>query len=102
MRHDDASSAVGYGIGEDLARVNQTGGQRADGDDAFGNQSIGAVEREADEVLLPFVTNVALLLDGFFGTVDNWALANFKLSSPQLKPGHNICCFCRAKTFDTE
>lgn len=102
MRHDNARGAVGNGIGENLPRVNQAGGQRADGDDAFGNQSIGAVEREADEVFLLFVTNVAQLLDGFFGTVDNWALANFKLSAPQLKPGHNICCFCRAKTFDTE
>ena len=66
MRHDNARGAVGNGIGEDLARMNQTSSERADGDNTFGDQSIGAVEREADEVFLPFVTNVAQLFDGFF------------------------------------
>ena len=52
MRHDNARGAVGYGLCEDLPRVNQAGGQRADSDDSFGNQSIGAVEREANKVFL--------------------------------------------------
>ena len=102
MRHDNASGAIAYGFGKDFARMNQTSSERADGDDALGDESIGAVEREANEVFLLFVTNVAQLLDGFFGTVDDWALGNFKLSASELKPGHNICCFCWAKTFDTE
>lgn len=102
MRHDNASGTVGDGFGEDFTRVNQTGGECADGYDPLGNQAVGSIKRQADEVFLLFVTNVAQLFDGFFGTVDDWPLANFKLSAPELKPGHNICCFCWAKTFDTE
>lgn len=45
MRHDDASCAVGDGVGEDLPRVHQAGGQGADGDDAFGDEAVGAVKR---------------------------------------------------------
>ena len=67
MRHDYRGGPVGYGFGKDFARMNQTSSERADGDDALGNQSIGAVEREANEVFLLFVTNVAQLLDGFSG-----------------------------------
>ena len=102
MRHDNARRTVRNGIGEHFARMNQASSERADGDDALGDESIGAVEREADEVFLLFVTNVAQLLGGFFGTIDDWALANFKLSAPELKASHNICCFGWAKTFDTE
>lgn len=102
MRHDNARGAVGNGFCEDFARVDETGGQGADGYDSFGYETIGTVECEANEVFLLFVTNVAQLLDGFFGTVDNWALANFKLSAPELKASHNLRGFGRAKTFDTE
>ena len=66
MRHDNAGGPVGDSFGEDLAWMNQASGERADGDDALGDQAIGAVEREANEVFLLFVTNVAQLLDSFF------------------------------------
>ena len=66
MCRDNARGAVGYGIGEDLPRVDEASGQRADGNDTFSNQSIGAIEREAYKVFLLFVTNVAQLLDSFF------------------------------------
>ena len=102
MRHDNASGAVGNGIGEDLPRVNQAGGQRADSDDSFGNQSIGAVEREANEVFLLFVTNVDELLDCLFGAIDDRPLANFKLSAPELKASHNLRGLGRTETFDIE
>ena len=72
MRNYDARGAIAYGFGKHFARMHEAASECADSDDAFGNQSIGAVEREANEVFLLFVTNVAQLLDGFFGTVDNW------------------------------
>ena len=50
MRHDDTGSAVGYSFGKDFARVDETGSERANGDDALGDESIGAVECQADEV----------------------------------------------------
>jgi len=56
MRNYDASGAVGDGVSKDFAWVYEAGGQRADGYDAFGNQSIGAIEREANEVInLPYI-----------------------------------------------
>ena len=66
MRHDYRGGPVGYGFGKDFARMNQASGERADGDDALGNEVISAVERETNEVFLLFVTNVAQLLDSFF------------------------------------
>ena len=102
MRHDNASGAVGDSIGEDLPRVDEARSERANSDDAFGNQAIGAVEREANEVFLLFVTNVAQLFDGFFGTVDDWSLANFKLTAPELKASHNLRGLGRTETFDIE
>ena len=67
MRHNNASGAVGYGFCEYFTWVDQTSGECADGDDTLGDEAIGAVEREANEVFLLFVTNVAQLLDGFSG-----------------------------------
>ena len=52
MCHDNRGGTIGDGVGEDLPRVDEASGQRADGYDAFGNQSTGAVEREANEVFL--------------------------------------------------
>ena len=57
---------------------------------------------QADRDVTERLQRAGELLDCFFGTVDDWALANFKLSAPELKAGHNICCFCWAKTFDIE
>ena len=58
MRHDNAGRTVGNGIGEDLARVHQAGGQRADGHHPLGNQAIRTVQRQADKVFLLFVANI--------------------------------------------
>ena len=66
MRHDYRGGPVGYGIGKDFARMNQTSSERADGDNALGNEVISAVEREVQEIFLLLVTNVAQLLDSFF------------------------------------
>ena len=102
VRHDNTGRAIAYGFGKDFARMNQASSERADGDDAFGYEAVGAIEREANEVFLLFVTNVAQLLDGFFGNVDNWALANFKLPPPQFKPRHDSRRFGRTKAFDNK
>ena len=58
MRHDDTGSSVSDGIGEDLARVYQAGGQRADGHYPLGDQTIRTVQRQADKIFLLFVANV--------------------------------------------
>ena len=66
VRHDDAGGAIGDSVGEDFARVDQAAGECADGDDALGNEPIGAVKRQADEVFLLFVANIGKLFDCFF------------------------------------
>ena len=71
MRHDDTGSAVGDGIGEDLARMYQAGGQRADGHHPLGNQTIRAVQRQADKIFLLFVTNVGQQLNRLFWAVND-------------------------------
>ena len=58
MCHDNTGGAIAYSFGKDFARMNQTSSERADGDDTLGDEAIGAVEREADEVFLLFVTDV--------------------------------------------
>ena len=58
MRHYDTGSAVGDGVGEDLARVHQAGRQGADGHHPLGNQTMSTVQCQADKVFLLFVTNV--------------------------------------------
>ena len=75
MRHDDTGRAVGDGVGENLTRVYQAGGQCADGHHPLGNQTISAVQRQADKVFLLFVANVGQQLDRFFWDVDDWLVA---------------------------
>lgn len=58
VRHDDAGGTVGDGVGEDFAWVNQAGGERADGDDALGDQAISAVKRQTNKIFLFFVADV--------------------------------------------
>ena len=58
MRHDDRGSTISDGVGEDFARMHQAGGQRADGHYPFGDQTIRAVQRQADKIFLLFVTNI--------------------------------------------
>ena len=58
MCHDDAGGAVGDSVGEDLARVYQAGGQRANSHYPLGDQTIRAIQRQADEIFLLFVANV--------------------------------------------
>ena len=58
MRHDNAGSTVGDGVGEDLARVHQAGRQGADGHHPLGNQTMSTVQCQADKVFLLFVANV--------------------------------------------
>ena len=82
MRHDDTRGAVGYGFGKDFARVDQAGSERADGDDALGDEAVCTVECEADEMLLLFVADVDELLDCLFGAVDDRPLGNFELPPP--------------------
>ncbi len=74
MRDDYTGGAISDGVGKNFARVNQASGERADGNDALVDEPVGAVEREADEVFLLFVTNIGKLLDSFFWRVDNRAL----------------------------
>ena len=66
------------------------------------DEPIGAVKRQADEVFLLFVTDIDELLNCLFGAVDDRSLGNLELPPPQLKPGHNICCFCWTETFDCQ
>ena len=75
MRHDDAGSTVGDGIGEDLAWVYQAGGQRADSHHPLGDQTIRTIQRQIDKIFLPFITNVGQQLNGFFRAVDDWLVA---------------------------
>ena len=82
VRHDYRGDPVGYGFGKDFARMNQASSERANGDDALGDESIGSVEREADEVFLHFVTDIDELLDCLFGAVDDRSLGNFELPPP--------------------
>ena len=42
--NNNAGCTIGNSVGENFARMNQAAGKRADGDDAFGDQSVGAVE----------------------------------------------------------
>ena len=82
VRHDNTGRAIGYGFGKNFTRMNQASSERANGDDALGDESIGAVECQADEILLLFVADVDELLDCLFRAVDDWPLANFKLPLP--------------------
>ena len=53
MRHDDAGGAVGDGVGENLTRVYQAGGQRTDSHHPLGDQTMSAVQRQADKFSAP-------------------------------------------------
>lgn len=55
---DDGGGAVGDHVSEDFAGVNLAPIEEADGDDAFFDDFICAVERDADEVLLLLPGNV--------------------------------------------
>ena len=56
---DDAAGAVGHGVGEDFARVHRAFVRQADGDDAYIDNLMRAVERGAEEVFLLAVGVVA-------------------------------------------
>ena len=58
MRHDDTGGSVGDGVGENLARVHQAGGQRTNGHYPLGDQTIRTIQRQADKIFLLFVANV--------------------------------------------
>ena len=56
---DDAGGAVGDGVGKDLARVDGGAVEQADGDDADVHDFVGAVDGDAQEMLLLAVGEVA-------------------------------------------
>lgn len=74
MCDDDAGGAVGDGVGEDFAGMDETAGESANGNDALGDEPICAIEREADEIFLLFVANVGELLNGLLRTINNWSV----------------------------
>lgn len=67
MRDNDARCPICDGISEDFSWVDEAAGECADGNDAPGNEPVGTVERQADEVFLLFVAYIAELIDSFFG-----------------------------------
>ena len=96
---DDAGGAIGDGVGEDFAWVDQASGERADGDDTLGNQAVSPIERKAYKVFLLFVADVGELRNGLFRRVDDWPLYNFKLPSPELVSRHELRGFGERHTF---
>ena len=98
MRYDDTCGAVGDGVGEDFAGVDEGAGERANSDDALGDEAIGAVKCQADEVFLLFVADIGKLFDCFFGRVNDRAVWHFKLPTPELKTSHNLRGFSWAET----
>lgn len=58
VRHDYTRRPVGDCIGKHLARVDEAGRERADGDDALGYEAVCAVESQTYEVLLLFVADI--------------------------------------------
>ena len=74
MCDDDAGGAVGDGVGEDFAGMDEAARERTDGDGTFSDETICTVECEADEVFLLFVADVGELLDGLLRTINNWSV----------------------------
>ena len=67
---DDAGGAVGVGVGEKFARVDETLVERADGDDALFDDVGGAGECDGEKILLLAIGVVLQLTPDIFGAGD--------------------------------
>jgi hypothetical protein len=95
--YDYAGGAVGYGIGEDFAWVDEAAGERTDGYGAFGDEAVCAIQREANKVFLLLISNVGQLLVCFFWLVDNLLLAICNVTLAELERCHDFGNFGSAQ-----
>ena len=96
---DNAGGAVGDGVGEKFARVDETLVERADGDDALFDDVGGAGECDGEKILLLAVGVVMQLTPDIFGAGDFDMLLN-KIATAQLHRGKDLHRFGGAETMN--
>ncbi len=70
MGYDNGGGAVFDGRCEDFPGVDETGGEGADGDSAFFDESVGAIDSEEYKVFLFFGADVEEQVEDFVGRVE--------------------------------